>query len=210
VQTAHPDCTFIRLHVDVTAVLACLSVMHCGMATLRVLRATRQADARTHTHTRAAEAGVGAPCSETVRATLPSQHHHRRSRGGTVCGPFEIHRLFCFFFSVLTMIPHGIQKRVEGGLVGVAGPPAASGVAIHAKTGDAAALHDSAKEASRHGNDAGAYRLLSAGLELAHETELRSEMLLARSVTCARLHRWEAALQASVHSAERASVRSKS
>ena len=105
------------------------------------------------------------------------------------------------------MIPHGIQKRVEGGLVGVAGPPAASGVAIHAKTGDAAALHDSAKEASRHGNDAGAYRLLSAGLELAHETELRSEMLLARSVTCARLHRWEVALQASVHSAERALVR---
>jgi hypothetical protein len=110
------------------------------------------------------------------------------------------------------MIPHGIQKRGQGGLglVGGTGQTEASGAAIHAKAGDAAALHDSAKEASRHGNDAEAYRLLSAGLELAHAAELRSELLLARSVTCARLHRWEAALQASVHSAERALVRRKS
>ena len=110
------------------------------------------------------------------------------------------------------MIPHGIQKRGKGGpgLVGGTGQTEASGAAVHAKTGDAAALHDSAKEASRHGNDAEAYRLLSAGLELAHEAELRSELLLARSVTCARLHRWEVALQASVHGAERALVRRKS
>ena len=71
------------------------------------------------------------------------------------------------------------------------------GASMHGEKGDAAALYISAKEASRGGNEAEAYRLLSEGLELEHRTELRSELLFERSVVCARLNRWEEALQAS-------------
>lgn len=60
---------------------------------------------------------------------------------------------------------------------------------------DPAWLYNWSRQQSLKGNDEEAHRFLCLGLERAREPEMRSAILFARSVTLARLNRWDEALQ---------------